>query len=63
VIDSSPMSYTIEVTGDTEKVEAIINLLRPLGIKELVRTGRIAIAREEFHAGAQQEKRKVEQAT
>ena len=46
VLDSSPTSYTIEVTGDVRKVEAIINLLQPLGIKELVRTGRIAIGRE-----------------
>lgn len=48
VIDSTPATYTIEVTGDTHKTEAIINLLKPLGIKELVRTGRIAIAREEI---------------
>lgn len=47
VIDSTPSTYTIEITGDTNKIEAIINLLQPLGIKELVRTGRIAIAREE----------------
>jgi len=46
IVDSSPTTYTIEVTGDVDKVEALINLLRPLGIKELVRTGRIAIARE-----------------
>jgi len=46
IVDSSPMTYTIEVTGDVDKVEALINLLQPLGIKELVRTGRIAIARE-----------------
>ena len=46
VVDSSPTTYTIEITGDVEKVEALINLLKPLGIKELVRTGRIAIARE-----------------
>ena len=46
VLDSSPTSYTIEVTGDVRKVQAIINLLQPLGIKELVRTGRIAIGRE-----------------
>ncbi|HEY2986257.1 MAG TPA: acetolactate synthase small subunit, partial [Candidatus Binatia bacterium] len=45
-VDSSPTTYTIEITGDTDKVEALINLLKPLGIKELVRTGRIAIARE-----------------
>lgn len=47
VVDSTPNTYTIEITGDTKKVQAIINLLRPLGIKELVRTGRIAVAREE----------------
>jgi acetolactate synthase-1/3 small subunit len=29
-----------------DKVEAMINLLQPLGIKEIIRTGRIAIARE-----------------
>lgn len=46
ILDSSPTSYTIEVTGDVRKVQAIIQLLQPLGIKELVRTGRIAIGRE-----------------
>ncbi|RMH34865.1 MAG: acetolactate synthase small subunit [Nitrospirae bacterium] len=52
VVDSSPTSYTIEVTGDVRKVQAIINLLQPLGIKELVRTGRIAIMREPIRTGA-----------
>ncbi|MBM4119410.1 MAG: acetolactate synthase small subunit [Nitrospira sp.] len=46
VIDSTPGTYTIEVTGSVRKIEAIINLLQPLGIKELIRTGRVAIARE-----------------
>lgn len=54
VIDSTPSTYTIEVTGDTNKIEAIMNLLRPLGIKDLVRTGRIAIAREELKLIAQE---------
>jgi len=63
VVDSSPTSYTIEITGDTEKVEAIITLLRPLGIKELVRTGRIAMTREESRVAVPQEKRKVEHAS
>lgn len=48
IIDSTPNTYTIEITGDVKKVEGIINLLRPLGIKSLIRTGRIAIAREEI---------------
>ena len=46
IVDSSPTTYTIEVTGDVDKVEALINMLQPLGIKELIRTGRVAIARE-----------------
>ncbi|NKB80315.1 MAG: acetolactate synthase small subunit [Nitrospirales bacterium] len=54
VVDSSPISYTIEITGDTQKVQAIINLLQPLGIKDLVRTGRIAIAREPTRAAVTQ---------
>ncbi|MBI3804291.1 MAG: acetolactate synthase small subunit [Nitrospirae bacterium] len=48
IVDSTANTYTIEITGDVKKMDAIINLLRPLGIKELVRTGRIAIAREEI---------------
>jgi acetolactate synthase I/III small subunit len=46
VVDSTPTTYTFEITGDVRKVEACINLLQPLGIKELVRTGRVAVARE-----------------
>jgi acetolactate synthase-1/3 small subunit len=54
IVDSTPTTYTIEVTGDIKKVEACINLLQPLGIKEVVRTGRVAIAREQVRpAGAQ----------
>ena len=45
VVDVSPKTYTIEMTGDSEKVNAIIELLRPFGIKEVVRTGKIAMAR------------------
>lgn len=54
VVDSSPTSYTIEVTGDVRKVQAIITLLQPLGIKELVRTGRVAIGREPTRAASSQ---------
>ena len=54
ILDSSPTSYTIEVTGDVRKVQAIIQLLQPLGIKEIVRTGRIAIAREPIRSAASQ---------
>ena len=52
IVDSSPSTYTIEITGDVEKVEAMINMLQPLGIKELIRTGRIAISRETTHTAS-----------
>ncbi len=55
IIDSSPNTYTIEITGDVKKVEAIINLLQPLGIKNLIRTGRIAIPREEVKSAVSRE--------
>ena len=57
IIDSTPGTYTIEVTGDPKKIEAIINLLQPLGIKELTRTGRVAVAREPVRASAVQPKK------
>jgi acetolactate synthase-1/3 small subunit len=61
VIDSTPTTYTIEVTGEVNKVQAIINLLQPLGIKELVRTGRVAIAREPIRTAVVQAKRLVKE--
>jgi acetolactate synthase-1/3 small subunit len=45
VIDVGSKTYTIEVTGDEKKIDAILALLKPLGIKELVRTGRVAMVR------------------
>jgi len=45
VIDVGSKTYTIEVTGDEKKINAILSLLKPLGIKELVRTGRVAMVR------------------
>jgi acetolactate synthase I/III small subunit len=47
VIDVSQKSYTVEITGTEEKVQAFIALVRPLGIKEIVRTGPIAMIRGE----------------
>jgi acetolactate synthase-1/3 small subunit len=46
VVDSSQNTYTVEVTGDEKKIEAFVELLKPMGIKEFVRTGKIAISRE-----------------
>lgn len=45
IIDVSAKTYTLLITGDEEKLKAFLTLIKPLGIKELVRTGPIAIAR------------------
>ncbi len=58
ILDSSSTSYTIEATGDAKKIGAIVDQLRPLGIKEFMRTGRIAIARKS-ESGEPAEKVKV----
>ena len=47
VVDIGPRHLTLEVSGPEEKVNAFIDLLKPYGIKEVVRTGRIALARGE----------------
>jgi len=44
-IDVAPESLTIEITGDENKLRAVIDMLRPYGIRELVRTGKVAIMR------------------
>lgn len=46
VVDVGPDHYTIEVTGTAEKLQAILSLLKPLGIQEVARTGAIALARD-----------------
>jgi acetolactate synthase-1/3 small subunit len=45
VVDISHESITLEVTGITEKIEAFISLMRPYGILEIARTGRVSISR------------------
>ena len=45
VIDIGPRAITVELTGDSEKIKAFIAIVRPLGIKEVVRSGKVAMAR------------------
>ncbi len=45
IVDVASRCYTIEMTGDEEKINALLQLLKPIGIREIVRTGRVAIAR------------------
>ena len=46
IVDVSPKTYTLQIVGDQSKVQAVIELLRPLGIKEIVRSGLVAITKE-----------------
>ena len=45
IVDVSPHSLVIETTGEEDKINALYNLLRPFGVRELMRTGRIAMSR------------------
>jgi acetolactate synthase-1/3 small subunit len=44
-VDASHDSFIFEITGTSEKVDAFIDLMRPLGMKEMARSGVVAIAR------------------
>lgn len=46
IIDISPKTVTIEAVGSQQKIDAIIKMLKPFVIKELARTGRVALKRE-----------------
>ncbi len=50
VVDVTPKSFTFEVTGDEDKITAFLELLKPLGIQEIVRTGKIATKKAEAPA-------------
>ena len=45
VIDVSPESVVIEATGSAEKLNALLDVLEPYGVREIVRAGTIALAR------------------
>lgn len=45
IVDVAPGSVTVEVTGDQDKVNSLLGLLRDFGVKEVSRTGRIALTR------------------
>ncbi len=45
IVDVSHESLTIEITGTEQKIDSLLDLLRPFGIKEIARTGRIAMVR------------------
>jgi acetolactate synthase-1/3 small subunit len=45
IVDVTPTSYTLELTGEEKKIAAVLELLQPFGIQEIVRSGTLAIAR------------------
>lgn len=45
VVDVSPESLVVETTGTEDKIDSLVEVLRPFGVMELVRTGRISMAR------------------
>lgn len=60
IVDVAKDSMIIEVTGDEEKVDALLQLLRPFGLKETMRTGRIAMTRGGDATGAKKAASNVE---
>ena len=45
VVDVAPDAVTIEATGNADKLEALLHVLEPFGIRELVQSGMVAVAR------------------
>ncbi|MBS2535222.1 acetolactate synthase small subunit [Catenulispora sp. NF23] len=45
IVDVAPDAVTVEATGDREKIEALLRVLEPFGVKELVQSGLVAIGR------------------
>ena len=45
IVDVGLDSVIVEVTGDVDKVDNLVELLRPRGIQEMVRTGKVALVR------------------
>jgi acetolactate synthase-1/3 small subunit len=45
VVDVSPDSLMMELTGTSDKIDAFINLMKPFGVKEIARTGKTALSR------------------
>ena len=58
VVDVGSESYTVEITGDENKMKAILDLFRPMGIKEVARTGCAALTRGSKAKSAKSKKQK-----
>jgi acetolactate synthase-1/3 small subunit len=56
ILDVASDSLTIEVTGDEDKIESMLKLLKGFGVREIARTGRVAMVRGNVGAIAREEK-------
>jgi acetolactate synthase-1/3 small subunit len=56
IVDVASESLTIEVTGDEDKIESMLKLLKGFGIREIARTGRVAMVRGNIGAKVPEEK-------
>jgi len=45
IVDVAPETVIVEITGTEDKIESLVELLRPIGIEEMVRTGQVAMMR------------------
>jgi acetolactate synthase-1/3 small subunit len=45
VVDVSPESLIVEVSGEVDKIDGLLEVLRPFGVQEMARTGRVAMTR------------------
>ncbi len=45
IVDVAPRTVIVEITGTEDKIESLVELLRPIGIEEMVRTGQVAMMR------------------
>jgi acetolactate synthase-1/3 small subunit len=45
IVDVAPDSVIVEITGTEDKIESLLELLRPIGVLEMVRTGQVAMSR------------------
>ena len=60
IVDVAPESLVIETTGTEDKIDSLVEVLRPYGVVELVRTGRVSMVARHVTAAASHWRRRVE---
>ncbi len=58
IVDVAPRSVTVQITGPEDKVEAFVDLCRPYGIREMSRTGVIAVPRDSVRPPSRNDERR-----